>query len=78
MLASLTTGKAKLIIKGLRARRNGFEGWRLLCEEYEPKSDSRRLALVNEIMEAKILKGKSNTQFAAALMTWEDLIDNYE
>ena len=78
MLASLTTGKAKLIIKGLRNRRNGFEGWRLLCEEYEPKSDSRRLALVNEIMEAKVLKGKSNSQFAAALMTWEDLIDNYE
>ena len=78
MLASLTTGKAKLIVKGLRNKRNGYECWRLLCVEFEPKSDSRRLALVNEIMEAKVLKSKSNTQFATALMKWEDLIDHYE
>ena len=36
ILAGLTTGKPKLILKVLRDSRNGFEAWRLIDREYQP------------------------------------------
>eukprot|EP00971_Amphidinium_carterae_P198977 3948749-Amphidinium_carterae.1 len=49
VLSSVATGKARTILMSLRASRHGFEAWRRVCEEYEPKSEGRKLAMLTEL-----------------------------
>eukprot|EP00971_Amphidinium_carterae_P300767 5975984-Amphidinium_carterae.1 len=77
ILASLCTGKSLAIVKQLRQSRNGYEVWRKLVAEFEPRSDLRKLAALNEILEAGPLK-VSIEQFGSGLIRWETMIDEYE
>ena len=75
ILAGLTTGKPKLILKVLRDSRNGFEAWRLINREYQPAdSAARKLQVAMEISEGKDLHVQNAAQFGAALMNWEEKI----
>ena len=61
----------------MRITKNGYEVWRLLCSDREPDSDSRKLALLNEIMEAKILEHVRVDEFETKLMYWEEVVTMY-
>eukprot|EP00971_Amphidinium_carterae_P052214 1027960-Amphidinium_carterae.1 len=79
VLASLVTGKALDIVKTQRDLRKGFESWRRIVHEYEPPNNSRRLALLAELLEAASLDGTSRPeQFAVKLLRWEERIREYE
>ena len=79
ILAGLSQGKAKTIVRRLRVGRNGFRAWREITHEYQPKdSNSRKLAMVTTITEAKLLRVTKNSEFPEALMKWEEKIDEYE
>ena len=43
VLAGLLTGKDLALCKPEKVPRNGFEVWRRVVQEHEPKSDSRKL-----------------------------------
>jgi hypothetical protein len=72
LLASLLSGKPLKLLQ-LQAERNGFESWRLLCREFEPRLPQRRLALLHSLM-APNFSGDFETQ----LITWEREIAVYE
>ena len=78
VLASLTAGRANLIVRNGRALRNGYETWRQLVLEYEPRSDSRHLALLMAATRADGLEGRDGQDFLDGLMRWEQLVADYE
>ena len=50
VLASLTTGKVKLLVKKYKATRNGFAVWRMINDEYIPRtSEGRKLYIAMEL-----------------------------
>eukprot|EP00971_Amphidinium_carterae_P021197 418469-Amphidinium_carterae.2 len=79
VLASLVTGKALDIVKSQRDIRNGFEAWRRIVHEYEPPNNTRRLALLTELLESASLDGLHHPEtFASELLKWEEKIREYE
>lgn len=38
ILASLTQGKSKTIVRSLKKSKNGFEAWRQIVKDYEPET----------------------------------------
>ena len=47
VLASLTQNHALAIVRSVRSR-CGYEAWRLLVREHEPKTETRQLAQLRE------------------------------
>ena len=54
ILAGLIEGRGMQMVKTQKESRNGYEVWRTLIAEMEPRSDARALALLFGIMEAKV------------------------
>ena len=76
-LAGLVTGRAKQILKEDRSTRNGYETWRKLCREFEPKSDMWKLATIHKLVSATMLQNLTNRQFVEGLGKWEALCREY-
>ena len=74
VLASITSGKASQIVRKLKKTRNGYEAWRLIVAEFEPKSDNRQLAMMWNLMEARGLMNATAENFESVLMTWEESV----
>eukprot|EP00969_Alexandrium_andersonii_P186331 8231837-Alexandrium_andersonii.AAC.1 len=80
-LASLLSGKPGQIAKDIYEKsgsKNGFELWRQLNAEYEPKAGERMLAWVRQILEGDVLKGATAYTFEEKLLSWERLVEEYE
>jgi len=77
ILASLLQGKDLSICRTERKTRNGYEVWRKITRDREPDSDSRKLAILTEVMDAKELDGATVANFEQRLLSWEELITMY-
>jgi len=66
-LVTSTSGVATQIIRSVSAF-NGWEAWRLLVAEYEPKLTSRRLALLTHLLEPDF---GSETECLQRYLAWE-------
>eukprot|EP00969_Alexandrium_andersonii_P321368 14199368-Alexandrium_andersonii.AAC.1 len=55
--------------------KSGFELWRQLTIEYEPKTGDRALAWVQQILEGGVLKGSTADNFEEKLLNWERLVE---
>ena len=51
--------------------------WRRITLDHEPKSDSRKLALLGEILDAKMLDGVKIADFEQRLIEWEEMVHEY-
>ena len=78
ILSSLVQGKAREMAKRLRGSKNGFELWRLLVAEFEPSTDSRKLAMLSSLLDAKELDNLTQETFEEGLMRWEAKVREYE
>jgi hypothetical protein len=81
ILASMVEGKALQIVKRckLPGQKNGYEAWRLLVAEYEPKSDNRAMALVDSCNAGLMIDNSGDlTLYASGLMMWEAQVLEYE
>ena len=58
--------------------RNGYEAWRLLVKQYEPKSEARHLVLLQKVMEAGVLQQATADGYEQAIMEWKELTKKYE
>ena len=67
-LLHLCEGRALAIVRGAPDH-NGLEAWRLLQEWYQPKTRSRGLALLNEILEWDF---GTKEQFLQRMKDWEN------
>ena len=77
VLAGLTTGRAKLMVKTLRSSKNGYQVWRQLCDDYMPKSSQGlKLAMALELSHGK--EFEPTADFQSALLKWEEKIRQYE
>jgi len=71
VLAGLTTGRTKLMVKKIRSSRNGYLAWRMLVEDFMPRqSTNLKLALSMEISSGEAFK--VNHDFHTALLQWEE------
>jgi hypothetical protein len=75
ILASISTGRCLRILQSLR-RRNGFEAWRLLCLEFEPKIAQRRFGLLQSIMSPNL--GQTDHDFENKFAEWKAEVSGYE
>ena len=77
VLAGLTSGRTKLMVKKIRSSRNGYLAWRMLVEDFMPRqSTNLKLALSMEISSGEA--SKVNHDFHTALLQWEEKITLYE
>jgi len=77
VLASLLTGKDLAMCKALKDEKNGYELWRKIVLDHEPRSDSRKLALLGEILEARMLDNVKVNDFEQRLIEWEEIVREY-
>jgi hypothetical protein len=78
ILASLLEGRALAVLKSQKHHRHGHEAWRLLCKEFEPKSESRAGVLLRACLDATMLdNSQSLDTFMGSVMDWERLIEEY-
>ena len=73
LLIHLCEGRALAIVRGALDH-NGLEAWRLLHEWYQPKTRSRGLALVNEILGWDF---GTKEQFLQRMKDWENATLEY-
>ena len=73
LLIHLCEGRALAIVGGAPDH-NGLEAWRLLCEWYQPKTRSRGLALLNEILGWDF---GTKEQFWQRMKDWENATLEY-
>ena len=73
LLIHLCEGRALAIVRGAPDH-NGLEAWRLLHEWYQPKTRSRGLALLNEILGWDF---GTNEQFLQRMKDWENATLEY-
>ena len=73
LLIHLCEGRALAIVRGVPDH-NGLEAWRLLQEWYQPKTRSRCLALLNEILGWDF---GSKEQFLQRVKDWENATLEY-
>ena len=78
ILSSYTCDGAKTIGLELADSHNGFEFWRRLCQDQEPRSNMRKLALARKIDRAACLESRNEQQFGPALRIWEQDIVVYD
>jgi hypothetical protein len=75
VLASILSGRCLRILQSLR-RRNGFEAWRLLCLEFEPKIAQRRFGMLQSIMSPNL--GQTDQDFENKFAEWKAEVSRYE
>ena len=51
--------------------------WRKITKDREPDSDSRKLAILTEVMDAKEFDGATVANFEQRLLSWEELMSMY-
>ena len=68
ILVSTVTGKALMVVRKAE-RSNGLAAWKLLCEEYEPRSSSRLTAVLCGLLSPSWTR-LDNTAFLRALAAW--------
>ena len=74
VLAQSLKGRPLDLLKTV-SKSNGFEAYRILIQEYEPKTKNRTLGMLQSIMSP--LFGKDPTQFMIDLVKWENEIREY-
>ena len=74
ILAQSLKGRPLELLKTV-SKSNGFEVYRILIQEYEPKTKNRTLGMLQNIMSP--LFGKDPTQFMSDLVKWENEIREY-
>ena len=77
MLASLTQGRALRIVQGVKGR-NGYEAWRLLVREFEPKKASRKLGLLTNILKPAFKPDQDVNKWRENYTKWLQDVDHYE
>ena len=76
ILASLLGGKSLKLLQSVVGK-NGFEAWRLLSAEFEPRVAQRRLMLLHDLTHPSLGTGTLQ-QFSERWATWEQEVNNYE
>ena len=74
LISFFQKGKAFNIARSVRDR-NGWQVWRLLCLEYEPKLPSKSLMLLQRVMKPDHLATAGLKEFEERLLEWEDMIE---
>ena len=74
VLAQTLKGRPLDLLKTV-SKSNGFESYRILVQEYEPKTKNRTLGMLQSIMSPTF--GKDPTQFMIDLVKWENEIRQY-
>ena len=77
LLAGLLQGRALVILKTLQKSRNGYEAYRLLAQEAQPRTHNRHLALLMNVTNGQILV-KGSEPFMDRLLVWESMVTEYE
>ena len=75
LVSLLPKGKCLTLARSVRDR-NGWELWRLLCGEYEPRTAARGFALLGNLMNPD-LSGDLE-EFEVKLLAWESSIEDYD
>ena len=75
VLASVLTSKSLKFLQAVKDR-NGFEAWRRICGEFEPRVVQRRLAMLTNIMNPDF--GQGEAEFSERWAMWEIDISEYE
>ena len=79
VLAGLTKGRIKLLIKKHRAQRNGFHMWRLINDEFMPQSsESLKLEMAMELTDGTTFKDMRLGEFQERLLRYEAQVEQYE
>lgn len=78
IIASLASSSVLPVCKAHQRTRNGFEVWRLMIKDREPKTDGRRLMLLCELVAGKLLNGAKSKDVLQKLITWETSLAEYE
>ena len=78
ILASITKDRAKQIVMQEQNSRNGYEVWRLLIAEFEPRGTSRRLFMLRELCKAAKLQNRTEANFYQGLLEWEQQVMEYD
>ena len=74
-LRALVGGKALNLIRYVPERQNGFEMWRLVFREYRPDTATRKVALLERVMEDS---PTSSEEFGDWFVRWLDLVSQTE
>ena len=61
----------------MRDARNGYDLWKQLHLEYEPRTGNRKLALVSSVMKGDQLVKAAANNFEEKLMNWEEEVSEY-
>ena len=78
MLGLLTTGRAFQIVQGVKDC-NGYEAWRLMVREFEPRKDLRNRGwLTNIIHKPRFDSSMDSVQWRDQFMKWLEDVDDYE
>ena len=74
-LRALIGGKSLSCIRHHPEKLNGFEMWRLLCREYKPDTATRKVGLLERVMDDQPAPGMD---FGAWFLRWLDLVGECE
>ena len=74
-LRALVSGKALNVIRHLEVQANGFEAWRLLHREYKPDTATRKVGLLERVMEDAPTTGED---FGDWFLRWLALVGQTE
>ena len=74
-LKALIGGKALTSVRHLPERMNGFEMWRILAREYRPDTATRKLGMLERVMEDA---PRSGEDFGDWVHRWMDLVGETE
>jgi hypothetical protein len=75
LLASITCGRGLRVFQSIEDR-NGFEAWRQLTLEFEPKVAQRRLGVLHGLLNPDF--GRSEDDFRERWPNWEHELRSYE
>ena len=81
LVGGLTRGSARRLVQNAGtalATRNGLELWRLMNVEWQPKSMSRRLALLLAILSPQFNENQDESAWKESFDAWEVIVQEYE
>ncbi|CAE8585279.1 unnamed protein product, partial [Polarella glacialis] len=76
VLSSYLQSSSLRLIQAVKAR-NGFEAWRVLCKEFEPKTAKRKLSMLSHLLMNPDF-GETDEEFLVKWRQWKADIDAYE
>ncbi|CAE8619652.1 unnamed protein product [Polarella glacialis] len=76
VLSSYLQSSSFSLIQAVKAR-NGFEAWRALCKEFEPKTAQRKLSMLSHLLMNPDF-GETDEEFLVKWRQWKADIDAYE